>query len=203
MLWAAAILVLILALSSSLLRGRVQPKELSLVASLAALAAVGRVPFATLPGVQPTTFIVLASGWIFGPRAGFSVGSLAALISNFFLGQGPWTPWQMLAWGLVGLTAGLAGRVSKTPDRYTLAAFGGFWGYLFGLIMNTWHWLTFIYPLTWQSFLATWTLSFWFDTAHAVTNVVLGLALGPGILAILRRYQERIETSLHEPGEDS
>jgi energy-coupling factor transport system substrate-specific component len=139
-------------------------------------------------------------GWVFGPKAGFITGSLAALISNFFLGQGPWTPWQMLAWGLTGATSGLMGKIFASPDRYLLALFGALWGYLFGLIMNTWHWLTFIYPLTWKTFLATWAASFWFDTAHAAANVFLGLAFGPGILAILRRYREKMEATTIPPG---
>jgi hypothetical protein len=65
----------------------------------------GRIPFAALPGVQPTSFLVMVSGLVFGPQAGFMIGAMAALASNFFLGQGPWTPWQMLGWGLMGMSA--------------------------------------------------------------------------------------------------
>jgi len=75
-------------------------KEITLAAALAAVAAVGRVPFAALPSVQPTSFLVIASGYVFGPQVGFIVGATAALVSNFFFGQGPWTPWQMFCWGM-------------------------------------------------------------------------------------------------------
>ncbi|MDN5344639.1 MAG: energy-coupling factor transport system substrate-specific component, partial [Clostridia bacterium] len=87
-------------------QGRVSTREVAVIAMLGTIAAVGRVPFAGLPNIQPTTFMVIISGFVFGSRAGFMVGSTAALVSNFFLGQGPWTPWQMFAWGLAGTTAG-------------------------------------------------------------------------------------------------
>ena len=74
-------------------------KELALIATLAAAAAAGRVLFAAIPGVQPVTVIAVAAGAALGARSGFAVGALAAFVSNFFLGQGTWTPWQMLALG--------------------------------------------------------------------------------------------------------
>lgn len=84
-------------------------KEVALIATLAALAALGRIPFAAIPSLQPTTFLVLITGYVFGVVPGFMVGSLAAFVSNFFLGHGPWTPWQMLGWGLVGVSGGILG----------------------------------------------------------------------------------------------
>ena len=78
-------------------------KEIALVATLAAVAAAGRVLFVAIPGVQPVTVITVAAGAALGARAGFATGAVAALASNFFLGQGPWTPWQMLAWGACGV----------------------------------------------------------------------------------------------------
>ena len=79
--------------------------------TLAAFAALGRIAFAAVPNVKPTTDIVLISGYALGGGPGFVVGALAGLTSNFFFGQGPWTPWQMAAWGATGLIgAGLAMR---------------------------------------------------------------------------------------------
>ncbi|MBA3717232.1 MAG: ECF transporter S component, partial [Actinobacteria bacterium] len=83
-------------------------KELALIATLAAAAAAGRVLFAAVPGVQPVTVTVVAAGVALGARAGIAVGATGALVSNFFLGQGPWTPWQMLAWGACGAAGALA-----------------------------------------------------------------------------------------------
>lgn len=81
-------------------------RELVLLAVLAAIAAVSRVPFGPLPNIQPTTFVVIVSALVFGAESGFVIGAVAALVSNIFLGQGPWTPWQMYAWGLIGLLSG-------------------------------------------------------------------------------------------------
>ena len=79
---------------------------IALVATLAAMAALGRVAFAALPNVKPTTDIVLIAGYVLGGAPGFMVGAVAALVSNLFFGQGPWTPWQMVGWGGVGLFGG-------------------------------------------------------------------------------------------------
>ncbi len=78
---------------------------------LAACAAAGRVLFAPLPNFKPVSAIAIMAGAVFGRQSGFMVGALAALVSNFFLGQGPWTPWQMYAWGLVGYLAGVLAQV--------------------------------------------------------------------------------------------
>ncbi len=74
---------------------------------LAALAAAGRILFAPIPDFKPVSAIAIIAGVAFGRKSGFMVGALAALASNFFFGPGPWTPWQMYAWGLVGYGAGL------------------------------------------------------------------------------------------------
>ena len=84
---------------------RVRPdaRIVALVGTLAAFAALGRIAFAAVPNVKPTTDIVLISGYALGGGPGFAVGAIAGLASNFFFGQGPWTPWQMAAWGVTGV----------------------------------------------------------------------------------------------------
>ena len=99
---AASLLVLGLALAAGFAwyeRAHPTSRVLALVATLAALAALGRIAFAPLPNVKPTTDIVLLTGYALGGAPGFAVGAVAALASNVFFGQGPWTPWQMCAWG--------------------------------------------------------------------------------------------------------
>src|SRR5688500_164645 len=103
---AASLLVLGLALVAGFAwyeRAHPTARVLALVAALAALAAIGRIAFAPIPNVKPTTDIVLLAGYVLGGAPGFAVGAVAALASNLFFGQGPWTPWQMAAWGLVGV----------------------------------------------------------------------------------------------------
>ena len=89
-----------------------------MVATLAALAALGRDAFAALPDVKPMTAIVLVGGYAFGAGPGFAVGAISALASNILLGQGPWTPWQMLGVGARrAVGAALAGALGPRPSR--------------------------------------------------------------------------------------
>src|SRR6478609_6876358 len=114
-------------------------KEIALVATLAAVAAAGRVLFVAVPGVQPVTVITIA--------AGFTTGAVAALASNFFLGQGPWTPWQMLAWGACGIAGAALAPVIR--GRIPFAALCFVLGFAFSALMDVWLWVTF-WPHTWQ-----------------------------------------------------
>lgn len=77
------------------------------VVVLAALAVAGRILFAPFPSFKPVSAIAIIAGAAFGRRSGFMVGALAALVSNFFFGQGPWTPWQMYGWGIIGYLGGV------------------------------------------------------------------------------------------------
>jgi len=167
-------------------------KEIVIIATLAALAAVSRIAFSAIASFKPTTFIIMISGYVFGPKTGFMVGAVTALVSNFFLGQGAWTPWQMLCWGLCGVLAGLLGsRQSEfRPVIFTLLA--GFCGYLFGFIMNIWHWVAFIYPLTMKTFIAVYAAGFTFDSLHAAGNIVFSIIFGPAFYKILRRFKKLI-----------
>lgn len=176
-------------------KSRFSSKEIAVIAVLATLAALGRVPFAAIPSAQPTTFLVIVSGFVFGSRAGFLVGAVAALVSNVFLGQGPWTIFQMLTWGLCGISSGLLGRFFPRANKKTLVIFGIIWGYLFGWILNTWYWYSFVYPLTFQSWLLTNAASFWFDTIHAVTNAFFLSILGSEFCQILHRFRKRLSFS--------
>ena len=78
---------------------RPQARELVILAVMAALAAVSRVAFVFLPYFKPLTGIVMLTAVAFGPQAGFLTGAMAIFASNFFFSQGPWTPWQMFAYG--------------------------------------------------------------------------------------------------------
>lgn len=176
-------------------RGKLSSREIPLIAALAALAALGRIPFAVVPGLQPTTFIVAASGLVFGPSSGFLVGAIAALASNILLGHGPWTVWQMLAWGACGFSAGGMGRLMPRAGRVPLVLFTAAWGYLFGWTMNLWYWYSFVYPLSWASWLAVNAASFPFDTLHAAGNACFSLLLGSGVVAVLRYSKKRLALS--------
>lgn len=173
-------------------RARPTARILALVATLAALAAIARVAFAPLPNVKPTTDIVVFAGIVLGGAPGFAVGAISALASNLIFGQGPWTPWQMLAWGSCGLLgAGLGLVVRGTINRWLLAATCALAGVLFGVIMNLSSWLSFTGGGVDEAILIA-TSSAPFDVAHVVGNVVFALAFGPAMLGALRRTRARM-----------
>jgi energy-coupling factor transport system substrate-specific component len=186
--------VAVLAAGFAWLEGGVaSARDLTLVATLAGIAAAGRVLFAPMPGVQPVTVIVAAAGVALGPRRGFAVGALAALASNFFLGQGPWTPWQMLTWGACGLLAGLAPRLLRR--RLAFAAFVFALGYAYGLVLDVWNWYAYL-PHTRAALLTSVGLGVAFNTAHALGNVALALVAGPELERVLERYARRSRTEV-------
>ena len=166
-------------------------RDLTLVATLGGLAAAGRVLFAPVPNVQPVTVIAVASGVALGPRRGFAVGALAALASNFFLGQGTYTPWQMLAWGACGVAGGLARPLLR--GRVAFALFCGALGFLYGLPMDLWTWYAFLQDVPLGVVLASGVA---FNSAHAVGNVLIALAAGPELRRVLERYDQRLRTEV-------
>lgn len=164
-----------------------QARELVPIAVLSAIAALGRVVFAAFPFVKPTSAIVIITGMAFGPQAGFISGAVAALASNVFFGQGPFTPWQMFAWGIIGFLAGLLEK--PLQNRMAICLFGFFSGFIFGWIMDLWQVLGFVYPINMKSVLLTYAASFYFDLIHSVSTVVFLLVLAKPWLKILRRVK--------------
>jgi energy-coupling factor transport system substrate-specific component len=196
--WQAASFVLLgLALAGGFAwyeRSNPSAKVLALVATLAALAALGRVAFAALPDVKPTTDIVLLSGFVLGAAPGFAVGSVAALASNFFFGQGAWTPWQMFAWGVIGLLGAGLGRLSgRRLGRVPLTLACGIAGLLYGVILNFSTWITFSGDLTLDHYLVIAGSALPFDVTHAIGNILFCLAFGPALVRALLRFRGRID----------
>lgn len=168
-------------------RGRPALRQIMPTLVLAALAAAGRILFAPVPDFKPLSAIAIIAGATLGPRNGFMVGALAALTSNFFFGQGLWSPWQMYAWGMVGYAGGVLANVGAFEDRSTgrpriwaLAAAGLASGALYGAIINAYGVLGFVRPLTWQGSLAYVAASLPFDLVHgAATALFLVVLYGP------------------------
>jgi energy-coupling factor transport system substrate-specific component len=164
-------------------------RELALVATLGAAAAAGRVLFAAIPGVQPVTVVAVVAGISLGLRAGAATGAIAAFVSNLFLGQGVWTPQQMLGWAACGAVGALFAPVLRS--RYALAAVTAVLGFAFSAMMDVWLWYGFL-PHTWPALVATVGRGVWFDVSHAVGNVMIALAIGPELRRMLARYGSRL-----------
>ncbi|HET6998218.1 MAG TPA: prenyltransferase/squalene oxidase repeat-containing protein [Solirubrobacterales bacterium] len=174
-------------------RSRPPSQVVALVAALAAMAIAGRIAFAAFPNVKPTTDIVIFAGYALGPAPGFAVGALTALVSNFWFGQGPWTPWQMAGWGLCGiLGAGLALGV-RNAGRLSLAATCGLAGILYGALLNFSLMATYGGDLSLERFGVLTARAVPFDAAHVAGNIAFALIAGPAMVRMLTRFRERFE----------
>jgi energy-coupling factor transport system substrate-specific component len=184
-------------------RERPDARIVALVGTLAAFAALGRIAFAAVPNVKPTTDIVLIAGYALGGAPGFTVGALAALTSNFFFGQGPWTPWQMAAWGATGmLGAALAwGMRTRTGaedaralGRWPLAIACCAAGFAFTVVQDVGDWVSFSDHSLAQ--LAAYVgQGLGFDAVHAAGCLVFALALGPALTRSIQRFARRIKVT--------
>jgi energy-coupling factor transport system substrate-specific component len=168
-------------------------RQISLVAALTALCAAGRA--ATGVGMlflQPTMFLPLVVGCVMGARIGFFVGAMTPLISNFFMGQGPWTPFQMLCWGMIGASGAVLRSVFPAVRPVHLTAASFCWGYLYGAVMNVWQWFTYMNPLTLKGYLALLVAGFSFDSMRALGNLFFCGLLGAQAMKILEYYQKKL-----------
>jgi energy-coupling factor transport system substrate-specific component len=174
-------------------------RDLLVIAVLAALCAAGRaVTGVALLFLQPTMFLVEMTGFVFGARAGFFVGVMTPLISNFFIGQGPWTPWQMLCWGLVGVSGAAVKVLFPGAGNKTLTVLCFFWGYLYGAIMDIWQWSVFVSPLTFKTYFLLWAAGFSFDSMRAAGNLLFCIALGCQTIKILRYFHKKMDVQYLE-----
>jgi energy-coupling factor transport system substrate-specific component len=181
-------------------RDKPPARVVALVATLAALAVVGRLAFAAVPNVKPTTDIVLFAGYALGSVPGFAVGAVTAVVSNVFLSQGPWTPWQMVGWGAVGVGGALLARAmrGREPGRLLLAVICGLAGLVFGAWMDLYQ-LTLAAHQDLDTYLAISASSLPYNAAHAIGNVVFCLLIGPVFIRALRRYRRRLEVRWAAP----
>lgn len=165
-------------------------REMVLIAVMCALAVASRAVFFWLPNFKPIYAIIILSGIVFGPQAGFLVGAVSAFSSNFLFGQGPWTPWQMLAYGICGFIAGLCyhkkERLSKDP--LSLGLFG-FVVVLFIVcpLLDTSTVVTSLTVFTPASVLAVYLTGLPMNLIQAACTMIFLMALSKPLLTKLQR----------------
>ncbi len=149
-------------------------REIVLICSLTAIAVVGRVAFFMLPEFKPAAAVVIISALCLGPESGFLIGAMTGFVSNFFFGQGPWTPWQMFSFGLVGFLAGfLYQKKILKPNKAAVCAYGGLSVFLiYGGLMNFESALTASSVINWKVLTATYLSGIPFDLIHAGSTVL-------------------------------
>lgn len=165
--------------------------ELAVLAGMIALSTVGRFVFAFLPGFKPVTALTILSAMYLGKNAGFAVGAMTAVLSNFYFGQGPWTPFQMLAWGLIGYLAGLL-AVPLRKNRVALGFFGAAAGVLFSLLMDIWTVLWADGTFLFSRYLAAVTAALPVTLEYALSNLlflwILAVPVGEKLRRVTRKY---------------
>ena len=152
-------------------------RRMVIIAVMPALSVIGRAVFSMIPAFKPITSIVIITAIWIGPESGFLVGSLTAVISNFQFGQGPWTPFQMFAWGMIGLIAGYLGDPLRR-SRVALAVYGAFAGIAYSMIMDVWTVLWYGEGFKWELYVAALATAVPYTIGYAVSNVIFLLVLG-------------------------
>ncbi|MFZ2537638.1 MAG: ECF transporter S component [Oscillospiraceae bacterium] len=150
-----------------------QARELIIIAVLTGIAVAGRAAFYMVPQFKPVIAIVIITGVCFGAQAGFLTGAMTGFVSNFFFGQGPWTPWQMFCFGIIGFIAGILfskGLLKK--KRIPLCIYGGLSTFfIYGGLINLSNLAFFTSEFSWGSLLATYISAFWFDMVHSFATI--------------------------------
>lgn len=163
-------------------------RRLVLIAVMVALSVVGRFVFAPVPGFKPVTAMVAVTAMYFGSEAGFMTGALTAVISNFYFGQGPWTPFQMFAWGIIGFVIGLIAEPLKR-STFLLVLSGIVAGVAFSLLMDVWSTLNADGTFNIMRYFSFVVSSLQFMAIYAVSNVIFLLVLSKPIGKIFERVK--------------
>lgn len=212
LLFAGVVVVVLIVTLAALSDDAIGVERSRMVALLGVLVAIDAtlrlVP--SVVGASPVFLLIMLVGAVFGPVMGFQMGTLTLLVSAFITGGiGPWLPFQMLASGWVGMSAGFLPRHASMRRRVIeMAIFGAVWGLLFGALMNLWFWpftapgvdtdsALYWYPdLGLAETIARYSrfyvvTSLVFDLFRSIGNVILVLLLGAPILKLLERYRSR------------
>lgn len=200
----AAAIIVILLLSYG--RKNDSAHKLALLSCMTAISVFGRAAFAGIPFFKPVTAIVIICGIHLGAESGAVCGVLSAFLSNFLFTQGPWTPFQMLIWGIIGLFSGLLKDTLKEKP-FSLYIWGGITGILFSLFMDIWTTLWWDRAFNFDRYLALIVTALPVTLIYCVSNVVflvlLAKPLGKKIHRIKVKYGIDIDKEYPENNTDS
>ncbi len=149
-----------------------------ILAVMTALSVAGRFIFAPLPFFKPVTAMVIISAMYFGSEFGFITGALSAILSNFYFGQGPWTPFQIFSWGIIGFVAGLLSN-KLIRSKIILIIYGFFAGIAYSLIMDVWTTLWADGTFNIARFVGAVISALPITAIYAVSNIIFLLILSP------------------------
>ncbi|MDO4753773.1 MAG: ECF transporter S component [Bacillota bacterium] len=166
-------------------------REIVIVASLCAIAVAGRLAFFMLPQFKPVMAVVIVSGIVFGGETGFLVGAVSMFASNLFFSQGVWTPWQMVAMGLIGLLAGLVfRRNTSVPPKGGMMLFGFLAAIaVYGGMMNFSSAVIWSVDINWKTVFPYYATGFPFDVVHGIATAFFLWIGGEAMIEKLERIK--------------
>lgn len=174
-------------------KSKPKAREIVLIAVMSAIAVVGRAAFFMIPQFKPVLAIVIITGVSLGAEAGFLTGAIAGFVSNFFFGQGPWTPWQMFCFGIIGFLAGILFEKNILKrNKLTLCIFGGLTTLIvYGGIINFASLLMMTSTINMKNLIAIYASGLPFDAVHAFSTVVFLLLISNTMLEKLDRVKTK------------
>lgn len=164
-------------------------REIMVVAILCALAITSRLLFAFLPAFKPVSAIIIIAGMAFGKETGFMCGAITAIVSNIFFGQGPWTPFQMLSWGIIGYFAGVLNRKHLLEHQVPLYLYACFAGAIFSMVMDIWSVFSIDRSFSISRYFALLVTSAPFMITYAISNIVFLFLLAKPMIKKLKRVK--------------
>ncbi|MGD9604876.1 MAG: ECF transporter S component [Bacilli bacterium] len=166
-------------------------RQLVLVAIFIAISVVSRIIFSALPGFKPVAAFTIIIAIAYGKEMGFMVGALTAVLSNMYFGHGPWTPFQMFAWGLVGFVAGWLFQYPKLKKTWIIILYGALSGIAFSMILDIWTALSVDDAFIFKRYLLFIASSFPMMMTYVVSNCLFLLILEKPLITKLERIKHK------------
>lgn len=155
-------------------------KKITILGLLTAVAIVGRTALQGIPNVQPATFLIIATGIVYGWKMGSLLGVLIAFVTGLLTGIGSWTPFQMAAWGMVGLISGFVPRKFIPLTVWSFAS-----AFVYGFISS----LSMLIFIPLNAFIPTYVSGLPFDLYHAIGNIAF-VAFAPLLFKVFEKYNK-------------
>lgn len=188
------IIISIFAFWLSFEKRKPRTREIVTISVMISLAVVGRIAFFMTPTIKPCLAIIIISGIALGKEAGVMCGTMTAFVSDFFFGQGPWTPWQMIAMGLVGLFSAIAFCEVKRQKRVYICVFGFIMAFfVYGIIMDTSTVFMMTGKPTLELLVTVYTAGIVFNFIHGIATVFFLLIISSSMLKKLSRIKLKYE----------
>lgn len=194
-LYIASVIIMIFAMVpffASFEGSRPDARYLAILAVLTAIAVISRVAFIWLPSFKPMAGIIIMIAMAFGPQAGFMSGALSMIVSNIIFGQGPWTPWQMFCYGMIGFIAGLLANARILSEKHvirTSVISFALITVLSSAVLDTSSLFLMISTITWESAVSVYTAGIFMNIMNATASSLCIFLLLKPFMTILNRMK--------------